>query len=232
VSELARAPRDESRRLGGAPLRWTALVLVVLALILVPFALFGTQLDAWSTSFLEHARADAWLTRALVVALLASDIFLPVPSSAVSTFAGVSLGFWDGFITSTAGMSLGCVLGYAVGRSFGRQATTRFVGEDQMRRLEARFTRWGDWILVAARAVPVLAEASALVAGVGRMRAGRFFVITSFANAGISLVYAAVGAYAANLSSFLLAFTGAIVVPGVALLIERTLGRRAQQAPL
>ena len=57
------------------------------------------------------------------------------------------------------------------------------------------------------------------------MRAGRFFVVTTFANAGISLVNAAVGSYAANLSSFLLGFTGAVVVPGAALLIERTFRR-------
>ena len=207
--------------------RWTALVVLILILILVPFALFGERLDEWSKAFLEHSRSDPWLTRALVIGLLAVDIFLPVPSSAVSTFAGVSLGLWDGFATSTAGMTLGCVIGYAAGRSLGRRVTLRIVGEQQMRRLESGSARWGDWVLVAARAVPVLAEASTLVVGAGRMRAGRFFVITTFANAGISFVYAAVGAYAANLSSFLLAFTGAVAVPGVALLIERTISSGA-----
>lgn len=223
----ARTSEGEGPARPGAARRWTALVVLVLVLILVPFALFGPRLDEWSTALLVHSRSDVWLTRALVVGLLGVDIFLPVPSSAVSTFAGVSLGLWDGFATCTVGMTVGCVIGYAAGRSFGRLATLRIVGEQQMRRLESGYARWGDWILVAARAVPVLAEASTLVAGVGRMRAGRFFVITTFANAGISLVYAAVGAYAANLSSFLLAFTGAVAVPGVALLIERTISRKS-----
>lgn len=214
----------------GAMWRWAVLVGLILVLILVPFALFGARLDEWSTAFLAHSRTEAWLTRVLVIGLLAIDIFLPVPSSAVSTFAGMSLGFWDGFATSTAGMTLGCIIGYAAGRSLGRQVTLRIVGHQQTRRLESGAARWGDWILVATRAVPVLAEASTLVVGAGRMRAGRFFVITTLANAGISLVFAAVGAYAANLASFLLAFAGAVAVPGVALLIERAISRRSDAA--
>jgi uncharacterized membrane protein YdjX (TVP38/TMEM64 family) len=206
------------------------IAVVVLALILAPFVLFGARLDDWSTAFLDRSIADAWGTRVLVISLLAADIFLPVPSSAVSTFAGVSLGFQDGFITSTIGMSLGCILGYAAGRFVGRPATARFVGAEQTRRLESLSQRWGDWVLVVTRAVPVLAEASALVAGVGRVRFRRYVVITTFANAGISMAYAAVGAFAANLSSFLLAVAGAVALPGVALLIERRIEGTSSRA--
>jgi uncharacterized membrane protein YdjX (TVP38/TMEM64 family) len=203
-----------------AAIRWTAFGLLLLAFILVPFALFGVRLEEWSVAFLDGSRADAWLTRMLVTGLLAVDIVLPVPSSAVSTFAGASLGFWDGFLTSTAGMSLGCAGGYAVARFVGRTASARLVGENQLRRLEAGFERWGDWMLITTRAVPVLAEASTLVAGVGRTPFARFVVVTTLANAGISAVYSAVGAYAANTSSFLLALSAAVLVPGVMLIIS------------
>ncbi len=214
----------------GGVWRWVALAVLILALILVPFALFGAQLDQWSMAALERSRSDAWLTRALVIGLLAIDIFFPVPSSVVSTFVGVSLGLWDGAITSTVGMTLGCVVGYAFGRRFGRPATIRIIGGPQMARLESGYARWGDWIVATTRAVPVLAEASTLVAGAGRMRPGRFFMIATCANAGISVIYAAVGAYSANASSFLLAFAGAVVIPGAALLVERTFASRASAA--
>jgi 3-dehydroquinate synthase len=92
------------------------------------------------------------------------------------------------------------------------------VGENQLLRLESGFERWGDWVLVTTRAVPVLAEASTLAAGVARMPFGRFVGVTTLANAGISAVYSAVGAYAATTSSFLLALSAAVVVPGVMLI--------------
>ena len=67
--------------------------------------------------------------------------------------------------------------------------------------------------MVAVRAVPVLAEASVLFAGIGSMRFGRFLLLTSLSNLGISLVYASVGAFAAEIQSFLLAVAGAVLVP-------------------
>jgi hypothetical protein len=41
------------------------------------------------------------------------------------------------------------------------------------------------------------------------------------ANAGVSLAYAGVGALAADVSSFLLAFCGSIAIPAIAMLFAR-----------
>jgi uncharacterized membrane protein YdjX (TVP38/TMEM64 family) len=201
--------------------RWTVVGAVILAIILVPFGVFGSALEAWSVSFLEGARAESWITRALVFGLLASDVLLPVPSSAVSTFAGASLGFWDGLLASMMGMTVGCLVGYGVGARLGRGAVLRVTGPEEMRRLEAGAKRWGEWIVVATRPVPVLAEAAAMLAGVSRAPLGRFLLMTSLANAGVSAVYAAVGAFAAYRSSFLLAFAGAVLLPGLILAVQR-----------
>ena len=45
--------------------------------------------------------------------------------------------------------------------------------------------------------------------------------VTSWSNAGIALGYAAIGAYSMRVDSFLLAFLGAMVVPGLAMLAGR-----------
>ena len=67
------------------------------------------------------------------------------------------------------------------------------------------------------------------------MPLGRYMLISTFSNAGISAVYATVGAYSANVDSFLLAFTGAVLLPGLAMLTAywaRRNGRtRALPAP-
>ena len=71
------------------------------------------------------------------------------------------------------------------------------------------------------RPVPVLAEASCLFAGASRMAWGRFAMLASLANLGISLAYAAAGASAASKESFLLAFAASIALPAIAMLLSR-----------
>lgn len=51
-------------------------------------------------------------------------------------------------------------------------------------------------------------------AGTGRMHPRSFLTVTALANLGVSATYAAVGASAARLESFLLLFAGVILIPG------------------
>ena len=188
--------------------RWLVLSVLALALILVPFFLFGERIERATARFVESAPAW-WATASVLSGLLALDVVLPVPSSLVSTAAGALLGFWGGLAASWTGMSAGCLLGYWLG--------TRVPPSPGMDRARAARDRYGDWVLVLCRAVPVLAEASVLFAGFTRMPRARFFWITALSNLGISLAYVGAAAYSARQESFLLAFAGAIVVPAVGL---------------
>lgn len=195
---------------------WAVFLAGLLALILVPFLL-------WEDAFLETTRAllaspgvGAVLAVGLA-ALLAADVVLPVPSSLVSTAAGVRFGILGGAAVSVAGLTAGCLIGYALGRRVGRPAAVRAAGEEGLARLERASSRWGNAVLVVCRAVPVLAEASVILAGVGRLSPVRFLALTALANVGLSLAYAWVGARSASAGSFLLAFGGAIAIPAVAI---------------
>ncbi|MHC4925690.1 MAG: TVP38/TMEM64 family protein [Planctomycetota bacterium] len=183
------------------------------ALIIVPFALFGESMDAWSETVLQALSERPVASFALVVALLASDVLLPIPSSIVSTLAGAVLGLAAGATASFAGMTLGCFIGHGIGRTAGKDVARRLIGQRELERLQAGASRHGDWSVVAARAVPVLAEASTLFAGIGSMRLSRFMKLTALSNLGISLAYAGVGALAAEVQSFLVAVAGAVLVP-------------------
>jgi uncharacterized membrane protein YdjX (TVP38/TMEM64 family) len=195
--------------------RWLALFVLTLAAILIPFFLFGERIERFTANLLA-SEAGWWATSAALTSLLALDILLPVPSSIVSTAAGALLGFWGGLACSWLGMSAGCVLGYLLGR--GVTSTNDFVRVEQARR------RYGDLVLVLFRAVPVLAEASVLLAGFVRMPWPRFFLLTALSNLGISLAYVATTVYSVRRESFLLAFAGATVVPGLGMLLARGLG--------
>jgi len=198
-----------------AVVRWLSITLPALAVILVPFFLFGTRMDAWATTVLEQ-KSTASLAFAAVVLLLASDVALPIPSSVVSTMAGALLGGPLGALASWLGMTLGCALGYALGALAGRPVLGRLTSAVSMVAFEHDMARYGAGLVAVGRAVPVLAEATTLIAGATRMPLSRFFAVASLANLAISAVYAAVGAVSAQVDSFLLAASGAILLPGIA----------------
>jgi uncharacterized membrane protein YdjX (TVP38/TMEM64 family) len=207
-------------------LRWTLLVLAVLAIILVPFMLFGDQIDAWTEGFLETARRS-WVTVAVLSGLLMVDILAPIPSSLVSTASGYLLGFFEGLAASAIGMTVSCIAGYWLAATFGHPVANRIVGEDELERLKELSLRLGDWVIIICRPVPMLAEASVIFAGLSHTPLPRFLLLTTLSNIAISAVYAAVGAFSASVNSFLLAFFGSILIPAIAMLIMR---RKPSQA--
>lgn len=209
------------------PLRTLFLTLAVLALIIIPFCLFGASIDAWTVRLLRQAADHPWATGALLSALLATDIVLPVPSSLASTACGMVLGLFGGTCASFAGMSVSALAGYALGR-WAAPAARRLLGEREAAILEALHRRHGVWLLLALRPVPVLAEASVLFSGIVRMPFGRALTATFVGNAGVSLVYAAIGAGGRAADSLLPAFAASMALSGLALAAMR---RRRVHAP-
>jgi uncharacterized membrane protein YdjX (TVP38/TMEM64 family) len=202
-------------------LRWSLLAGLIFAIILVPFIFFGSQLETWTENFVHSATGYPGWIAAVLGSLLAVDILLPLPSSLISTAAGFLLGLVRGTITSWVGMTASCIIGFWLGKKYGRSAASKIVGESELERLEALSRRVGNWVIVIARPVPVLAEASVLFAGISGMPTGQFLLLTTLSNLGISAVYAVVGALSANANSFLLAFAGSIIIPLVAMLLSK-----------
>jgi uncharacterized membrane protein YdjX (TVP38/TMEM64 family) len=200
-------------------MRWAVLWIVLIGVVLTPFLLFERQFDALA-AWLAAGNLSGWFTAGSIVALLGLDVFLPVPSSIVSTAAGALLGFWRGTAVIWIGMSAGCLIGYAFG-FWTAAAARRLVGEASLAHAATIMERHGPWAIVLCRPVPVLAEASTVFAGVVRTPFGPFLLLTSCSNLGISLAYAAVGAFTVRIESFLLTFIGAIALPGLAMLAAR-----------
>jgi uncharacterized membrane protein YdjX (TVP38/TMEM64 family) len=202
-----------------ARMRWAVVWVVLIALVVVPFFLFEAEFNAFAQR-MTQTDVGAWVAAASIFGLLAFDVLLPVPSSIVSTAAGVLLGFWRGAAIVWAGMMVGCLFGYALGRRVSG-AATRFVGDDGLRRAEALAQRYGEWTLVICRPVPVLAEASVMFAGLIRAPFARFAGLTALSNLGIAIGYTAFGAFSMTIDSFIVAFAGALLIPGVVMLVAK-----------
>jgi uncharacterized membrane protein YdjX (TVP38/TMEM64 family) len=199
--------------------RWLVVTLVLVALILVPFFLFEEHFNALADRLIQGEASSGYVAGA-IVALLASDVFLPIPSSIVAAGAGVALGFWPGTAAIWIGMMAACLTGYAFG-AFASQAARRFVGDSGMVRADELSHRYGDYAIMLCRPVPVLAEASVVFAGIVRRPIRRFLVVTVCSNLGVALGYAAIGAFSMRVGSFLLAFIGSLALPGLALLASK-----------
>ena len=199
---------------------WATILALFLGVILIPFFLFEKASNAEVEKLLS-ADASRAAIAIVIVFVLASDVFLPVPSSVVSTAAGALLGFWIGAIVSTAGMTLGCVLAYWSGKNFGLPLVRRMVSQRDLEDVRARFRRSAAWALATTRPIPVMAEAAALFAGLAGVTFSRYLVITTLANAGISAIYSVAGASARGAQWFLLAFLASCALPGIAILLAR-----------
>ncbi len=210
-------------------MRWLLITVLLLALILVPFFLFEAQFERLGTEIMSGG-FSGWPAAAMIGGLLALDVILPVPSSMVSTAAGAMLGFGRGTAVVWAGMMAGSVFGYLLG-SRATGAARRFVGADSLARAEGVARSYGDWAIVVCRPVPVLAEASVILAGLIHTPWRRFLVLTATSNLGIALGYAAIGAFSMSVGSFLLTFAGGLVLPGLTMLAAKLWLKGSQPAP-
>src|SRR5688572_25401055 len=140
------------------------LVLAVLAVPIVPFVLMGGRIDEWFERWTQNS-PDRVSSALLVTGLLATDIFLPIPSSMVSTFGGAQLGWPLGTVASWVGMSIGSVIGFALARWLGPAFARWFTKRESLTQMQSLSERFGPSVVVLTRGVPILAEASVLLLG-------------------------------------------------------------------
>lgn len=198
--------------------------------IILPFLAFGEAIDAWFLRLMDAQRQARGFSAAVLFGLLSLDIILPVPSSLASTWCGMLLGLWGGFWLSFTAMTVSCALGLVLGR-WAAPWAWRHVGEREGAALRRFFARHGAVVLVALRAVPVLAEASVLFAGIVRVPLRRAAPLLLFGNAAVSLAYAWVGSVGRATEAMLPAFLGSMAASGLFLLGAWLWDRRTPTPP-
>lgn len=164
-------------------------------------------------------------------ALLIADIVIPVPSTVVIVFAGNTLGWWAGIAVGTAGLSVGCIVGYLIGRLLPKRAIAMIEGDDGSF-VQSALSRSAVTWLVVLRPVPILGEISAIVAGVLRLNFPTFAVATTLSNLALSTAYVTLGSAAHDWLGFVLAILASWSLPAAAMLAVRLLrSKRAGGLP-
>lgn len=190
--------------------------------------LFDEALQTVFNTALQVSQSSA-LTALLAVAALMADVLLPIPSSVIAVASVLALGFVGGFFTLWLGLCLACIFGYWIGKVARSWLVGSLFKERDLRQARNLSERWGAPALVILRAVPVMAEASVVAAGISGMPFKKFMTVTALANAGIALVYAAIAAWAQVEASFLLAFSASLILPLGAMGIYRMYVKKTRE---
>jgi uncharacterized membrane protein YdjX (TVP38/TMEM64 family) len=203
---------------------WRPLLIICLALLVpvIPFLSFGGWLEERVGAWLDPPPAPSVVALG-TVAILATDILLPIPSSGVSTVAGAQLGILPATAASWLGMTLGAIGGFWLARMFGRPLAERLSSTEDLAHMDAALRRYGAWILVATRALPVLAEAAVLFLGATRLSWRRFLPAVMLSNLGIAAVYSVLGHFARSQGELPLALAASIALPLLAATMARWL---------
>ena len=178
----------------------------------------GIQLEPLISAWMAHAGAG---TAATVIGLLAADLFLPIPSSLIMVLSGAAFGVVWGSILSLVGSVGGEWLGFELVRRYGRSASARLVGDEELERLSRVFARHGAAAVVVTRALPIVMETMSVVAGLSTMKRRTFLAASLLGTIPIVVVYAYAGAISKATGSAVPAIVMLVAVAGFGWVIYR-----------
>jgi 3-dehydroquinate synthase len=160
----------------------------------------GVNLEPLVTSWLEQPGMSG---AALIVGLLAADVFLPVPSSVIMVLSGAAFGVLWGSVFALTGSVLGEWAGFELVRRYGRRASGKLASEEELEEVNRFFEKHGALAVIVTRPLPVVMETMSLVAGLSRMRRSVFLLASLIGTAPIVVVYAYAGAVSRQVGSAL-----------------------------
>jgi uncharacterized membrane protein YdjX (TVP38/TMEM64 family) len=208
------------------PLVLVSLVLILPVVILV-FAgeAFASVIESWKSS------PPAPITMFFAIAgILATDVFLPVPSGPISTLAGSQLGIVFGTLASTFGMTIGGVIAFALARKWGRPFAERFSSPQELTDMETIADSFGLSALLLTRPLPIVAEACVLLLGTLKMHWRVFLPALVGSNLLIAATYATLGHYASEQAWLPTAVGMSLAVPVLLTILFRRFGRMRSQS--
>lgn len=116
-----------------------------------------------------------WYVALIISSLLFLDLFIAMPTLTIIILAGFFLGFSGGFFAAFTGVLLAGLSGYLLSRLAG-ESVLNFIIKDKKKQQQVKdsFNHHGVAMLLLSRALPILPETSACLAGMTKMPFWRF----------------------------------------------------------
>lgn len=152
------------------------IALILAGAFLLTFEVWGDPMEAafsgeGFSADLADRPAAGWM---IGLGLLVADLLLPVPATGVMSALGTVYGFWLGWLIGATGSAMAGLIGYGLARLGGSRLASRIAGEKELEEFRHIFDQYGGTAIIASRALPVLPEVMALLAGLARMRLAMF----------------------------------------------------------
>lgn len=129
----------------------------------------------------------------VVTLMLLENLFPPIPSEAILPLVGFLVNRGDlavitALLAATLGSLVGALVLYALGRWGGRPLVLRYrrvlrVTEAELDRADGWFDRYGSWIVLFGRMVPLARSVVSIPAGMSEMPVWRFALLTALGSA-------------------------------------------------
>ena len=188
-------------------LKILGIVIVVMTSIILPLSILESSIADLTAEFIEWSGESKFLNSILVIAALTGDVFLPIPNGITNTFAGAILGFYLSIPVIWAGLTLGSITGFIIGKYAAKSLAKKILSKEDLAK------KFGVSILLLARPAPALAEISTVAAGLVGMKWSTFLTVMIVSNLLVSIVYAFIGTAALASESASIAFLGIAVIP-------------------
>jgi uncharacterized membrane protein YdjX (TVP38/TMEM64 family) len=188
-------------------------------LCLGAWMLWGAALERALTGESGQALVKGPAAGFVGVALLWADLLLPIPSTVVMSALGWKYGAGIGGLLASLGSVLAGLTGYGLCRMIGETAARKLLGAKDYETGHRLFERGGGWIVALSRALPILPEALACVAGMVRMPFRSFFVALLCGSLPMGFLFAAIGAAGREAPAWTLGLN--LVLPGILWFVAR-----------
>ena len=177
-------------------------------LLIIATAFASTFIIIKSTGLLTVDQIEGWLIQAkelspiyvgsIVALLLFADLFIAIPTLTITILSGYFLGHIYGAIAALSGTMLAGISGHVISRYYGNEIMG-FLIKDEKKRREAisSFDKSGFVMILISRAIPILPEATACLAGMTNMKFWKFLLAWSIS----TIPYVLIATYAGSISS-------------------------------
>lgn len=217
---------------GTSRVRWQAIPLTVLVVVLVSYVALEVSGLVSFTDTLDRLRSSGRLAVAVTIfTLLLVDSVLPVPSSPLIALAGSVFGAPVGAMLTIAGSMACSAASYGVGRFASPWVRRRIVDDEELREMDEWTDRFGRWMFVFSRGLPLMTETVGTSAGIARVPLARFLWYTLLGTVPVCLIYVIAGSYAETAQGILEIATLGFLVPIVLWYVVRRILRRKHGTP-
>lgn len=166
--------------------RYVCLFVAVMALVTVPFLLFGQD---YAMPWLESVEQRTSILALLSIVLLAADSLAPIPSTVVIMFLAAKAGTVVGILASTLGLCTGVLTAAWFGRVAVGRLAPRFIPDMELARLRESLQSRLALTLICWRAVPVMAETTVILAAATGVPTRKIFLATLPPNLLVAVIY-------------------------------------------